>query len=89
MADAAQFRREQRKRADCTRRELGGAGATWTAGDDEGRVTAVPLSACVVTGAATAMDGIRFEWGGVSDLIVMMRSVRGTVRKLPEVLTKY
>ena len=64
MADTARFRRERRKRVDCTRRELGGAGATWTAGDNEGRVTAVPLSACVVTGAATAMDGIRFEWGG-------------------------
>ena len=60
---------------DCTRRKIGGAGATWTASVDEGRVAAVPSSACVVTGAATsaamsaamnaavAMDGIRCEWG--------------------------
>ena len=56
---------------DCTRREIGGTGATGTASVDEGRVAAVPSSACVVTGVATsaamcaamAMDGIRFEWG--------------------------
>ena len=64
MADTARFRRERRKRADCTRRELGGAGATGTASVDEGREAAVPSSACVVTGAAAAMDVIRFEWGG-------------------------
>ena len=60
---------------DCTRRKIGGAGATGTARVDKGRGVAVPSSACVVTGAATgaamsaamsaamAMDGIRFEGG--------------------------
>ena len=91
MADAVQCRTEQRKIADCTRRELGGAGATGTASVDEGRVAAVPSLACVVTVAAASMDGIRFKWRGgfVSDLIVMMRSARETVGKSSEVLTKY
>ena len=60
MTDNALFRNEARKRADYSRREFGGAGATGAADNGNGRAA-----------TATATDGIMFEWGGGIVLILV------------------
>ena len=72
MTDDALFRNEARKRADCSRREFGGAGATGVLDNGNGRAAAVPAAAsAAVGGAATATYGIMFDLGGGMVLILV------------------